>query len=264
MTQHVHIPDGNLAFDDSKPERFEDPAARSSSDSSQCREEAMDLLQWFAGIIGFKHGVNNPYLTLLGSLRSIPLEKALAFLCAWYPVSRHQPQILLRCAAAFDDWEDRKWIIVRNYLEEDGLRKGGHQPHYWHLQRTIAKMGGGLEVNPETERMSIAFRESIGQISDNEAAGLIAGIEAPALDISAILHEIIGRAGFPELLETDFYLRIHVKVEPEHVLDSHKSARLRMKAGLAEREQVLAGYKRAITFWDEFWPVAFQTIINFH
>lgn len=48
------------------------------------------------------------------------------------------------------------------------------------------------------------FRDSIGQISDNEAAGLIAGIEAPALDISAILHEIIGRAGFPELLDTDF------------------------------------------------------------
>ena len=64
--------------------------------------------------------------TLHGS-KSKPLlepDAMYRFFNYWYPVSRHQPQILLRIAAAYPDWTDRG-LIMQNYWEEDGQGQNG-------------------------------------------------------------------------------------------------------------------------------------------
>lgn len=220
---------------------------------------AGELLDWFSSFAGYLHGENNPYLTWLHNLQSITREQAIDFLCVWYSVSRHQPQILLRVAASFHKWEDRV-AIMRNYIEEDGLGKYGDEPHYFLLEQLIGKLGGKLKVNPTSEKMAREFRENIGQISEEVASGLLAGVEHPALDISCFLHEIIRLAGFSELLSSDPYLTIHVDVEPDHIVDAHGRARSRMEGGPSERKEVLLGFRAAMRFWERFWPFAFRSV----
>lgn len=227
--------------------------------TSERWKRAEALLDEFAQFGAEPRGNRNEYLLWLRQADSISSEKALRFLCIWYSVSRHQPQMLLHVAAAFHAWEERKGIMA-NYIEEDGQAKAGDDPHYVLLQQLIEKMGGTLVIDPESERMASGFRESIGHLRETEAAGLLAGIEHPALDISSMLHEIINRAGFGDLLDSDPYLTIHVDVEPDHIIDAHGRALSYLQLGAEEEAQVVVGFRKAMKFWAGFWPVAFRAL----
>lgn len=231
-------------------------AVYSSSSTCQALTEVDSHLSWASAFCGCQHGEQNPYISWLLTLQELSRDQAIRFLCTWYPVSRHQPQVLLAVAAAFDDWEDRRKIFP-NYVEEDGLAHPDHEPHYSLLEHLISKVGGRLQMNPRSELMARAFRRNLGNMSEPFAKGILAGVEHPALDISAMLHHILRLAGFSHLLSTDPYTVIHVTVERDHIADSHEMARLAMYESETE---VLAGFHKAMEFWSTFFPLIFKEL----
>lgn len=106
----------------------------------QRQEQVEKLLNTFSKFTDYKHGAKNPYCSWLNDNPLLTPEAVVRFLYFWYPVSRHQPQILLRCTAAYPDWKDRK-LMMQNYLEEDGMVKDGDEPHYDLLEKLINKLG---------------------------------------------------------------------------------------------------------------------------
>lgn len=220
--------------------------------------EANRLLDFFATYTTYRHGARNPYLIWLRGLSALDPVRVAQFYCYWYPVSRRQPQMLLRCAAAYPDRADRERVIVGNYLEEDGLIRAGDDPHYDLLEELIHKIGGRLTRNRQSSRRIDHLYRNLADIAPAEASGALAAIEYPALDISAYFHETIARSGHERLLSTDPYLTIHVRVEPSHIISSHRTALHYMKMGRGR--QVLAGFRRVMAFWQEFWPAAFAKL----
>lgn len=91
-----------------------------------------------------------------------------------------------------------------------------------------------------------------------QATGYVAGIEHPALDISAYFNKIIELCGFSPLLKSDLYLTIHIDVEPDHIIWSHGNA-LRYMRG-KNRKEVLTAYKSVMDFWIKFWALAFRRL----
>src|SRR5882762_4826032 len=73
------------------------------------QRKAEALLARFTEIVPEeKHGTHNPYLKWLNTNPVLTIGQVVDFLKFWYPVSRHQPQILLLCMSAFIGHNDRK------------------------------------------------------------------------------------------------------------------------------------------------------------
>ena len=224
-------------------------------------EEAGLVLDEFAGYSAYRHGKANPHLKWLTSVERLPAVRVIDFLNFWYPVSRHQPQILLLCASAFPERDDRRHIIEWNYLEEDGLAKTSHDAHYDLLAQLITKLGGLVEPSPVSERLVSDFHQELWRgLSPAAAAGTLAGIEHPALDISEYFRNSVKACGHEPLLETDPYLTIHVVVEPRHIIDTHGTAQTYMKRSQKERREVIAAFREVTMFWKKFWAKAFVVL----
>jgi hypothetical protein len=88
-----------------------------------------------------------------------------------------------------------------------------------------------------------------------EVSGLIAAIEHPALDISDYFNKIIELCGRGDLRKTDLYLRIHIKVEPDHIIWAHGTAEQFIKYG--KSDEVISAFKGAMEFWSKFWAIGF-------
>lgn len=229
------------------------------------QKKAEGFLDLFSQFTTYKHRKHNPYLKWLLSGPKLEPDAMYLFFNFWYPVSRHQPQILLRIAAVFPNWHDRR-LIMNNYLEEDGMMKVGDDPHYDLLEQLIIKLGGKLDVDPQAEELVNQFHLSLGNMTIAQAIGYIAAIEHPALDISDYFQQLTRLAGREDLLKTDPYLSIHVDVEPKHIIWSHGNALIWMED---EHKQLTEGYSRgevveafqnAMSFWDNFWRLAFQKL----
>jgi hypothetical protein len=221
-------------------------------------ERAHVLLEEFsAHYPEWRHGQANEHLTWIKSAGRLRAEAVERFFNAWRPLSRHQPQILLLLASGFPDHAERKLIILRNYLEEDGIAEG-HDPHYTLLDELITKLGGTPAIVKRSEGIMDEFHQGLWRpTTPARAAGLLAGTENPAMDISAFFHEVVRRSGFSELLDTGLYLKIHVVVEPIHIVDTHETALRHMAQGTQQREEVLTAFKEVMQFWTAFWSAAF-------
>lgn len=227
--------------------------------------KAEGFLDRFSQFTTYKHRGLNPYLGWLNSTPYLKPDAMYRFFNFWYPVSRHQPQILLRIAAAYPEWRDRK-LIIQNYIEEDGMLKNGDDPHYDLLDALIKKLGGELDIDPEAEAMVGEFHNSLGNMTPAQATGYVAAIEHPALDISDYFQQITRLQGRSDLLTDDPYISIHIDVEPKHIIWSHGNALDWMEdIGKQERESytaddVVQAYRHAMAFWDGFWQLAFQKL----
>jgi hypothetical protein len=227
--------------------------------------KAEGFLDRFSHFTTYKHRGMNPYLCWLNSNPSLKPDAMYRFFNFWYPVSRHQPQILLRIAAAYPEWRDRK-LIIKNYIEEDGMLKDGDDPHYDLLDALIKKLGGKLDIDSEAEAMVGEFHNSLGNMTPAQATGYVAAIEHPALDISDYFQQITRLQGRADLLTDDLYISIHIDVEPKHIIWSHGNALDWMEdMGKQERESytaddVVEAYRHAMAFWDGFWKLAFQKL----
>ena len=222
-------------------------------------------LDRFSQFTDYRHRGQNPYLKWL---KTDPQLKAAAmnkFFNIWHPVSRHQPQMLLQIAAACPDWKDR-YFIMKNYLEEDGMVKQGDDPHYVLLERLIIKLGGKREPDQEAEELVSKFHDSLLQMTAAEAAGILAAIEHPALDISDYFQQITRLCGRSDLTRTDPYLYIHVEVEPKHIIWSHGNALDWMEDEEKQRKEgytrtdVVNAYTCSMKFWNDFWQIAFRKL----
>jgi len=229
------------------------------------KEKAEGFLDRFSKFTVYKHREHNPYLNWLKGCPQLEPDAMYRFFNYWYPVSRHQPQILLHIAAAYTDWTDRG-LIMRNYWEEDGRAKQGDEAHYDLLERLIEKLGGKLQVDPQAEELVSAFHRSLREMTAAQATGYVAAIEHPALDISDYFQQITRLRGRIELLTDDPYLSIHVDVEPKHIIWSHGNAldwiedkEKQQRQGYTEGE-VVGAFQRAMSFWDEFWKLAFMKL----
>src|SRR3989344_9537604 len=116
------------------------------------RAKALALLDHFSAFTSYKHGKDNPYLKWLARNPPLSVRAVFDFFNFWYPLSRRQPQILLRCAAEHSEQADRS-LIMLNYREEGGLVKLGDQPHYSLLENLIFKLGGELHPDEKGQAM---------------------------------------------------------------------------------------------------------------
>ncbi len=230
--------------------------------------KAESYLDRFSQFTNYKHLGLNPYLKWLRSNPKLNPDVVYRFFNFWYPVSRHQSQILFRIAAAYSDWKDRR-LIFDNLVEEDGHVKPGDYPHYDLLEELIIKLGGELKVDPEAEALVTKFHKSLDSMTPAQATGYVAAIEHPALDISDYFTTITTLCGFPELLESDPYLSIHVNVEPNHIIWSHGNALdwmqdvAKQKVEGYDKMEVIAAFQSAMSFWDNYWLLAF-TKLGYH
>jgi hypothetical protein len=241
------------------------------------QQQAKALLDRFSGYAaGYKHGVNNPYLKWLLTNPVLTIKQVVNFLCFWYPVSRHQPQMLLQLMALFPRWNDRKKVFW-NWVEEDGMGQG-QEPHYYLLQQLIHKLDnnfkvdykvvkddGLVEINDkykgdnQANEVVTKFHDTLyKKMSSAEVSGLIAAIEQPALDISAYFNKLVELCGRPDLLKSDLYLLIHCEVEPAHIVWSHGTAEQYMKNG--KKAEVVNSFYNTMQFWNEFWKIAFTKL----
>ena len=223
------------------------------------RQKALALLDHFSTFTDYRHGKDNPFLKWLALEPTLSVRDVVTFFNFWYPLSRRQPQILLRCAAEHSEQADRK-LIMLNYREEDGLVKLGDQPHYSLLEKLILKLGGELHPDEKGQAlMNSLFNWITKTVSTPaEASGVLGGLEHPALDISWYFRRTVTLCGFPELLRTDPYLTIHVAVEPDHIIWSHGNA-MRYLEG-SQKAEFLKTYQKVMSFWQEFWPQAFAKL----
>ena len=224
-------------------------------------DRANQLLDSFAKFPPhYLHGTEDSHFRWLQSVKNLPVESAVRFFNVWRPLSRHQPQLLLLLASVFSDPLIQKKIIKGN-AEEEGGWNDGHDPHWVLLDQLIQRLGGTPIVVARSEEIMVKFENSLRcPMSEATASGILAGIENPALDISAYFREIVLRSGFANLLKRDLYLTIHVKVEPHHIVDSHEMALWYMKQGSKERDEVLGAFQQVMKFWSAFWEVAFSEL----
>lgn len=223
-------------------------------------QELQDLFEKFPPF--YRHGLANRHLTWLLRTDELPRAAVVRFFNAWRPLSRHQPQILSLLAAAFGNPLEQKTIVMNNLLEEGGFIEGC-DPHWVLLDNLIMKLGGVPKIVKRSEEAMRRFHRSIWRpMKARTAAGYIAGIENPALDISAYFCEVVRRCGFEHLLADDPYLRIHTIVEVQHVVDSHESALRHMEKGARARADVLAAFEEVMEFWTTFWDVAFGELMR--
>lgn len=229
-----------------------------TADAADTETRAQALLDAFSAYTGYQHGEKNPHIARIAACDAIDTRRVCAFLSAWWSFSRRTPQILLNCAAAYPEHDDRL-LIMQNYIEEDGMLHVGDSPHYDLLVQLIEKLGGSLVVNGRAEALIKRFMGTLGCMSPARATGVVSGFEHPALDITKILLLVVDRGGFAELLETDVYLTIHVQVEPSHIVWAHGNSLAYMERG--DQAEVLDGFRDVMTFWLEFWELAMGELL---
>lgn len=228
--------------------------------------KAESYLDRFAPLtMGYQHRQRNPYLRWLKTGPRLEASAMYRFFNYWYPVSRHQPQLLLLIAATFPEWDDRS-LIMKNYIEEDGMAELGHHPHYELLEHLIVELGGKLEVDRDAEAQVSEFHRSLIGMTPAQAVAVVAAIEHPALDISDYFQMITRLSGRADLLSVDPYLYIHKDVEPNHIIWTHGNAidwmedkEKQRRLGYTKAELVDA-FQNAMTFWSEFWQLAFERL----
>lgn len=229
------------------------------------QQKAESYLDLFSKFTVYKHRGLNPYLNWLKSNPKLEADAIYRFLNFWYPVSRHQPEILWRIGAAYPDWIDRHYVML-NLIEEDGHVKISDNPHYDLLEALIVKLGGKLAIDPEAEALVNEFHKSLDGMTPAQATGYIAAIEHPALDISDYFTTITTLSGHSNLLIEDKYLSIHVDVEPNHLIWSHGNAldwmedEEKMKRLEYCKEDITDAFTHAMAFWDNFWSLAFAKL----
>ncbi len=108
-----------------------------------------------------------------------------------------------------------------------------------------------VRLREVTDRMNLRLRSRMMKEfrTPAHAAGALAAIEYPALDVSRILRAIVALAGRADLLRSNVYLKIHVRVEPEHIIDTHT---------LALQYMILYDESR-----EQRWPSLFMFILSF-
>ncbi len=233
--------------------------------SHERQQKAELYLEMFSKFTNYKHRGINPYLNWLKTKPHLKDDAICRFFNFWYPVSRHQPQILWRIGAAYPDWIDRHYVM-QNLREEDAHVNSGDDPHYDLLEELIIKLGGKLDIDPEAEELVNMFHKSLDGMTPAQATGYIAAIEHPALDISDYFTTITTLCGYPELLVEDLYLSIHIDVEPKHLIWSHGNAldwmeeEGKMKRLKYKKEDITDAFTHAMSFWDNFWSLAFSKL----
>jgi hypothetical protein len=234
-------------------------------EQEEIERRADELLNQFASLPPhYASGRANPHLRWLKGIDRLSPEAVVHFFNAWRPLSVHQPQILALLLSAFDDPQVRRKIGEDNLREEDGWQDG-HDPHFRLLDNLIEKLGGVPRSIARSETIMNAFHDGLWRpTTPARAAGLLAGIEHPALDISAYFHEVVRRSGFESLLQTDLYLTIHVRVEPVHIVDTHELAARYMNEGPAQRAEVVSAFEEVMRFWQDFWASAFEDLRTMH
>ncbi|HYR29312.1 MAG TPA: iron-containing redox enzyme family protein [Thermoanaerobaculia bacterium] len=226
-------------------------------------KRALELIHLFSQFPPYpRHGLDDPHLATLITLHDLPLDRVIQFFNAWRPLSAHQPQILYLLTAAFPEQRDRKRMNELNIRDEDGYKRG-HQPHVALLDHLIVTLGGTPVVHERTEKIMNAFHDGLWRpTTAARSAGLAAGIEHVAMQISRYFREVVRLSGFPELVTTNPYLAIHVVVEPQHIADTHEIALRYMEQGFAERAEVLAAFEEVLTFWANFWNATFEELFE--
>jgi hypothetical protein len=229
------------------------------------QRKAAFYLDHFAALTSYRHGGRNPYLAWLRSGPKLPHDFLIRFFNYWYPVSRHQPQILLQIASAFSRQADRR-LVMRNYFEEDGMAAEHHDPHYDLLENFIERLGGHLDVDEEAEKSVQFLHDSMAGMTAAQATGYLCAIEHPALDISSYFCELAKLAGREDLLSSDPYLSIHIDVEPSHIVWSHGNAlswmndHARQRSDRFSGNEVAEAFTTAMAFWENFWAGAFAKL----
>jgi hypothetical protein len=242
----------------------------------QKAEVLLENFSKYAEEAGYWTGSKNPYRKYLESNPTLTTKQIVDFICFWFPISRHQPQILLQCIAAYPRWNDRK-INMPNYTEEDAMLTEGYDPHYFLLEELIWKLDNNFKIDKkvvidgqfeiddrymgdeQANEMVTKFHDTLyKKMTEAEATGLIAAIEHPALDISFYFNKIVQLCGQTQLLKSDPYLLIHIDVEPDHILWAHGHAGQYMKDG--KTDEVITAFKNCMSFWTEFWAVAFTKL----
>ncbi|MBK8467592.1 MAG: hypothetical protein IPL32_17385 [Chloracidobacterium sp.] len=226
------------------------------------KEKAEGYILELENLTEFRCGDRNPHLPWLKSKRTVSRRFFFKFVNWWYWLSRYQPQTLWKIMSAFPDQGDQAEIFP-NAIEESGLRKKGHQPHWWHLEQLVEKLGGRLRPDPESEAMLKEFLHLLDSATPAQAIGYMASIEMPGLLISDYFTTLITKIGRADMIESDFYTNVHTRVEFEHVVKSAGSMLLWMHDKERQKKyhykpvEVEAAFQRGMQFWQTFWDTGF-------
>ncbi len=229
------------------------------------RKKAERYMSLLETLVKFRCDDRNPYLVWLRQQNKIDLRFFVDFVNWWYWLSRFQPQTLWRIMSVFPDRSEQADILP-NAEEESGLRGKNHQPHWWHLEALIKKLGGKLKPDPESEKMLREFLHLLDSATPAQAIGYIASIEFPGTTISSYFTTLITQIGKPKFLESDFYIKVHTLVEYEHIVKSAGSMLLwmhdkeRQKKYRYKPEEIVEAFQKGMLFWEIFWKNGFEKL----
>ncbi|MBK6589370.1 MAG: hypothetical protein IPG22_13850 [Acidobacteria bacterium] len=229
------------------------------------RQKAEGYIQQFSDRAPFIADDNNPYLRWLGEKEKIDREFFFEFVNWWFWLSRFQPQTLWRLMSIFPDQEDQAEIFP-NAIEESGLRKKLHQPHWWHLERLVESLGGSLKPDRESEAMLQEFMRLLDSASEAQAIGYLGAIEYPGLVISKFFTTLMTKLGRSDLVKDDFYCRVHSRVEFSHVVKSVGSMLVWINDKERQRNKgyepmdVVYAFENGMRWWEAFWSQGFRKL----
>ena len=226
------------------------------------RKKAERYMKLLETLVDFRCDDRNPYLIWLKQHKKIDLKFFFAFVNWWYWLSRYQPQTLWRIMSVFPDRAEQAEILP-NAIEESGLRKKNHQPHWWHLEVLIKKLGGKLKPDSESEKMLNDFLHIIDLATPAQTVGYISSIEFPGTTISSYFTTLITKVGKPKMIKSDFYIKVHTLVEYEHIIKSAGSMLLWMHDKKRQKKygykpgEIVEAFQRGMLFWEIFWKKGF-------
>jgi hypothetical protein len=226
------------------------------------RKKAERYMKILETLVKFRCDDRNPYLIWLRQHKKINLKFFFSFANFWYWLSRYQPQTLWRIMSVFPDRAEQAEVLP-NAIEESGLRAKHHQPHWWHLERLIEKLGGKLKPDSESEKMLRDFLHLLDKATPAQAIGYISSIEFPGTTISSYFTTLITQVGKPEMIKSDFYIKVHTLVEYEHIVKSAGSMLLWMHDKERQRkygykpDEVVKAFQQGMLFWEVFWKKGF-------
>jgi hypothetical protein len=229
------------------------------------KEKAERYVLEFEKRIRFKSGERNLHLMWLKENRKINRKFFFSFVNWWFWLSRFQPQTLFRLMSVFPEQEDQAEIFP-NAIEESGLRKKGHQPHWWHLERLVDKLGGKLKPDRESEVMLKEFLHLLDSATPAQAIGYMAAIEFPGLLISEYFTTLITKIGKADMIESDFYIQVHTRVEYSHVIKAVGSMLLWMEDKERQKRygykptEIEEAFQRGMQWWFVFWRKGFHKL----
>jgi hypothetical protein len=227
------------------------------------KEKAEGYILELEKLVQFRCGDKNPHLMWLKN-NKINRKFFFQFVNWWFALSKNQPPTLWKIMAALPQEEQAD--VLPNALEESGLRKKGHQPHWWHLEKLIEKLGGKLRPDPESEVMLKQFLHLLDSATPAQAIGYLSAIEFPGLLISEFFTTLVTKIGRSDLIKSDFYVEVHTHVEFEHIIKSSGSMLLwmndreRQKIYGYKPKEVIEAFQRGMQFWATFWEKGFNKL----